>query len=284
MDNITLSIIIVVVIAFALIVLFNRNRVGILKSLWELIVSIFKFILNPTFQIILLYEVIAAFILFYYWPFKVGVGDYVYTYIYYFLMIILPLIPKISFDTQMRHLYTSQLLSNFTFASILSFIVQSFEPKLWITTLLVLFSLLKTLFEVFYEHINKKPLVALPVVTIGINIWLIYYALRGLSTHLSKYLIYNLTISFLFPCLLWLLTVPLMIILKYLVELDTTVNWLDIHWKAFFMLRFLLLRTFWLIRLHNKLNYNFDIRRVKLSGIGHKVYQVTTKHKLSQEE
>lgn len=234
MDNITLSIIIVVIMAFALIVLFNRNRVGILKSLLELIVSIFKFILNPTFQIILLYEVIAAFILFYYWPFKVDIEDYIYTYIYYFLMTILPLMPKISFDTQICYLYARDLLSNFTFASILSFIVQSFEPQLWITTLLVLFFLIKTLFEVSYEHINKKPPFVLPVVTIGINIWLIYYALRGLSAHLSKYLIHNLTISFLFPCLLWLLSVPLMILLKYLMELDTTVNLLDIHWKAFF--------------------------------------------------
>lgn len=67
-------------------------------------------------------------------------------------------------------------------------------------------------------------------------------------------------------------------------ELDTTVNWLDIHWKALFMFKILLLRVFWLIRLHNKFKYNFDIRRVKLSGLGRKVYQVTTEHKLSQEE
>lgn len=261
MDNYSIALVIIVFIIFVIECIFSKNRKDLIMSVISLFKAIFKLLTVPVFQIILLYEFIIIITIL--CCFKIhgySMLKFVYSYLSFVSLLIIPETTKITFNTKIYRLVTPKVIKKFTITSLFIFFIKAFEPNLLLSSLVVVFFVLKSLVEIFS---HKKE--AFPRVTEFIGFILIYYSISMFIDKLSYSLLQKLLTSFILPILFWLVNIPLLMLLKYLMELDRTVNWIRCRYKLLLIFSILIMRIYWLIRLHNKFSeINVKIVSIKL--------------------
>lgn len=281
MDNYTIVSIALITIIFITECIFSKNRKELVISLISLLKAILNFFTISVFQIGILYEVIVMVIIFPYFKlYNYTILKLIYSYLSFLILVIVPELTKISFNTKVYKLVTFQIIKKFTLVSIFTFIIKAFEPNLLVSLLIILFFIFKS----FVEILSKKK-VAFPLITNIILLILIYYSVSMFVEKLSYSLMQQLLISFMLPICFWLINIPLLVLYRYLMELDGTLNWIEYPIKLVLILKILIARIYWLIKLHAIIsNINFDIVDVNLGGLGKKIYTITTARKLNKRE
>ncbi|MCC4399368.1 hypothetical protein LMC10_04595 [Limosilactobacillus reuteri] len=282
MDNYTIVSIFILVTLFIGKYIFDKNRGKLLGSLFDLLRAILRLFTIPVFQIIIFYEgVIITIITFCCFEFhNPDKFKDLYSYVSFVALVIIPESVKIDFNTKIQQLITVKILEKFTLVSFFTFIMKAFEPNLLVSFFIVLFFIFQTFVQVI-THNDE----AFPFIMKFLSFTLFGYAIYQLLTKFSCSLVQKLIISFTLPIIFWIINIPLLFLLRYLMELDRSINWIESKHKLLLILKILIIRFYLMFRLHKQiLKANFDIDDVKLGGLGHKVYTVTTGRKLNKRE
>lgn len=225
---------IILVIVFIIVsLLLANNRKDILWSIVGMIKALLKLLLVPTFQIVLVCGLFTGFMFIRYFSFGFKAFKLWYLYIVFFVTVIISQMSQISMDTKMSKLFKKDVCSKFSLIGLLSFIMESFEPSLLISFLIVFFFVVKTLFETLKNAHSEENVTCFPITTMLINICLLIFSLIHLFNSLSYHLFFNLLISFILPCIFWLINFPLLVLIKYLMELDITLSFFKNQHQGF---------------------------------------------------